>query len=315
MNHLSSRWLKSTPLKTAVLQSKVTRADWKVLTCENCSLAIKGNNISASSSLLFKFGSLKTLRRATISRRPSTCMWVHLQVYLMLPLRISGTTSRQACSIQLRKCVAQLSPSAGVVKPGGGKRMWNRPLLPSRKLSRPGRLLKALGHHMMQPMHCQTCSAPCQSRSWQEGLWEYCPKSLEVYHLDNQFRREDADVIDSWQTSKEWCRGDINEWRLQAEGLVRALPKASQHSVQLGPRPPVWQTPLEGPPIPITTDMVEIAISQMKAVKASSPSGIVVEMIGATGRLHDPWPCSCNHLRWQGTLRLGAVFHCLPLQG
>ena len=197
MNHLSSRWLKSTPLKTAVLQSKVTRADWKVLTLENCSLAIKGNNLSASSSLLLKFGSLKTLRRATISRRPSTCMWVHLQVYLMLPLRISGTTSRQACSIQLRKCVAQLSPSVGVVKPGGGKRMWKRPLLPSRKLSRPGRLLKALGHHnfMMQPMHCQTCSAPCQSRSWQEGLWEYCPKSSEVYHLDKQFRREDADVI------------------------------------------------------------------------------------------------------------------------
>ena len=30
------------------------------------------------------------------------------------------------------------------------------------KLSRPGRLVKALGHHTMQPLqHCQTCSAPC----------------------------------------------------------------------------------------------------------------------------------------------------------
>ena len=39
----------------------------------------------------------------------------------------------------------------GVVKPGGGMNMWKRPLLPSGKLSRPGRLVKALGHHRMQP--------------------------------------------------------------------------------------------------------------------------------------------------------------------
>ena len=40
--------------------------------------------------------------------------------------------------------------------------------------------------------------------------------------------------------------------------------------------------PVEGPPIPITIDMVK-AISQMKAGKAPGPSGIVVEMIRATG--------------------------------
>ena len=28
-----------------------------------------------------------------------------------------------------------------------------------------------------------------------------------------------------------------------------------------------------------------------------------------------PWPRSCNHIWWQGTLWLGAEFHCLPLQG
>ena len=36
---------------------------------------------------------------------------------------------------------------------------WKRPLLPRGKISRPGRLVKALGHHTMQPnafpdMHC-----------------------------------------------------------------------------------------------------------------------------------------------------------------
>ena len=41
--------------------------------------------------------------------------------------------------------------------------------------------------------------------------------------------------------------------------------------------------PVEGPPIPITTDMVKKAISQMKAGKAPGPSGIVMEMIRAAG--------------------------------
>ena len=40
-----------------------------------------------------------------------------------------------------------------------------------------------------------------------------------------------------------------------------------------------YQPPVEGPPIPITIDMVKKAISQMKAGKAQGPSGIVVEMI------------------------------------
>ena len=43
------------------------------------------------------------------------------------------------------------------------------------------------------------------------------------------------------------------------------------------------QLPLEGPPIPITIDMVKKAISKMKSGKAAGPSGIVVEMIKAAG--------------------------------
>ena len=41
--------------------------------------------------------------------------------------------------------------------------------------------------------------------------------------------------------------------------------------------------PVEGPPIPITIDMVKKAVSQMKVGKALGPSGIVVEMIWAAG--------------------------------
>ena len=44
-----------------------------------------------------------------------------------------------------------------------------------------------------------------------------------------------------------------------------------------------YQPPVEGLPIPITIDMVMMAISLMKAGKAPGPSGIGVEMIRAAG--------------------------------
>ena len=44
--------------------------------------------------------------------------------------------------------------------------------------------------------------------------------------------------------------------------------------------------PLEGPPIPLTFDMVKKAISKMKSGKGAGPSGIVVEMIKRCH--HDP---------------------------
>ena len=47
--------------------------------------------------------------------------------------------------------MAQLSHIIGIMKPGGGINTWKRPLQPSGKLSGPGRLVKALGHHTMQP--------------------------------------------------------------------------------------------------------------------------------------------------------------------
>ena len=58
------------------------------------------------------------------------------------------------------------------------------------------------------------------------------------------------------------------------------------------------ESPVEGPPIPITIDMVKKAISQMKAGKAPGPSGIVVEMIRAAGDMGASMIRdlgSCNH--------------------
>ena len=47
--------------------------------------------------------------------------------------------------------MAQLGLTVGVMKPGGGMSTSGRSLLPSGKLSRHERLVKALHYHTMQP--------------------------------------------------------------------------------------------------------------------------------------------------------------------
>ena len=51
------------------------------------------------------------------------------------------------------------------------------------------------------------------------------PKSSEVYRLANQFRRENADVVGDKPVKNDAGEMSMSE---KAEGLVRALPKASQ---------------------------------------------------------------------------------------
>ncbi|XP_056004178.1 uncharacterized protein LOC130049950 [Ostrea edulis] len=50
------------------------------------------------------------------------------------------------------------------------------------------------------------------------------------------------------------------------------------------------EPPLEGPPVPITIDMVKKAISKTKSGKAAGPSGIAVEMIRAAGDTGEQLP-------------------------
>ena len=112
----------------------------------------------------------------------------------MGPLRISGTISRLDCSRQLRRCVAQLGPTVGIVKPGGGMNMWKRPLLPSGKLSRPGRLVykasydaaKRNARHAVHHAHQEA------DKKVNENIDSMVS---EVYRLANQFRRENTDYV------------------------------------------------------------------------------------------------------------------------
>ena len=108
------------------------------------------------------------------------------------------------------------------------------------------------------------------------------PKSSEVYPLANQFRRENTDVV-----GNKPVKTDAGEMSMSEDSKQKAWLEHYQRLLNIefdwNPDHLSYQPPVEGPPIPITIDMVKKAISQMKVRKASGPSGIVMEMIRAAG--------------------------------
>ena len=111
----------------------------------------------------------------------------------MLPLRISVATSRLDCSRQL-SCVTQLGPIIGILKPGGGVNTWKRPLLPKGKFSRPGGLVKALGHHKMQPNALPDMQCTMFIKKPTRRPTRILTPSSEVYRPANQIRGENTVV-------------------------------------------------------------------------------------------------------------------------
>ena len=91
--------------------------------------------------------------------------------------------------------MAQLGHTVGVVKPGGGMSMWKRPLLPSGKLSRPGRLVMALGYYTMQPHALPDMECTMFVKKPTRRSMKILTPSSEFYRLANRFRRENSDVV------------------------------------------------------------------------------------------------------------------------
>ena len=172
----------------------------------------------------------------------------------MLPLRISVTTWRLACSRQLR-CVTQLGPIIGILKPGGGVNTWKRPLLPKGKLSRPERLVKAVGHHKMQSnafpdMQCTMLIMKSTRRptriltpSLQKSTTLLTSLEERKLVVGGKLVKNDAGEMSMSKDSKQKAWLEHYWWLLNVE--------FDWNTDYLSDEPPV-----EGPPIPITSDMV-----------------------------------------------------------
>ena len=116
-------------------------------------------------------------------------------------------------------------------RPGGGMSTWKRPLLPSGKLLRPGRLVKALGHHTMQPnalpdMQC-TMLIKKPTRRSTRILTPSLQKSTTLLNSLEE-RTLMLLVTNRWRM----MQGDVNERRLKAEGLVRGFSMLSLTGTQ-----------------------------------------------------------------------------------
>ena len=104
-------------------------------------------------------------------------------------------------------------------------------------------------------------------------------QSLQNY--TNQFRKENADVVGDKPVKNdagEMSMSDDSKQKAWLEDYQRLL----NAEFDCDPNHLSDESPVEGPPISITINMVKKAISQMKAGKAPGPSGIVV-MIRAVG--------------------------------
>ena len=107
-------------------------------------------------------------------------------------------------------------------------------------------------------------------------------KSSDIFRLANEMRKENVDVV-----GDKPVKNDAGEMSMSEEAKQNAWAEHYERLLNVefdwNPDQLSSEPPLEGPPIPITIDMVKKAISKMKSSKAAGPSGIVVEMIKAAG--------------------------------
>ena len=159
--------------------------------------------------------------------------------------------------------------------------MWERSLLPGGKLSRHERLVKGTraSYHAAKRIARRAVHHARQEAD-KEVYKNIDPKSSELYRLANQFRKENADIV-----GDKPVKNDAGEMSMSDDPKQKAWLEHYQRLLNAefdwDPNHLYEESPVEGPPITITIDMVKKAISQMKAGKAPGPLGIVVEMIRA----------------------------------
>ena len=107
-------------------------------------------------------------------------------------------------------------------------------------------------------------------------------KSSNIFRLKNQMRKENVDVVGDKPVKYDAGKMSMSEEAKQ-NSLTEHYERLLNVEFDWDPDHLSNEPPFEGPPIPITIDLVNKAISKMKSGKPAGPSGIVVEMIKAAG--------------------------------
>ena len=110
------------------------------------------------------------------------------------------------------------------------------------------------------------------------------PNDSSIFKLAKQMDRSNQDVVGEICIRDDHGKlalSDDEKMEAWVEHYARLLNVEFDWPSDLLPEVP----PVEGPPPPVTTKMVSDAIEKMKSGKAAGPSGIVAEMVKATGDL------------------------------
>ena len=107
-------------------------------------------------------------------------------------------------------------------------------------------------------------------------------KGPEIHRMAKQMRRQNQDICGEMSVRNnqgELCLDDserMKAWVEHYKGLLNVEFPWDEGTLPDAP-------PVEGPPPPITNEMVTKALAKMKSGKAAGPSGIIVEMLKASG--------------------------------
>ena len=107
-------------------------------------------------------------------------------------------------------------------------------------------------------------------------------KGPEIHCMAKQMRRQNQDICSEMPVRNnqgELCLDDSERMKAWVEHYKSLLNVEFSWDEGALPDAP----PVEGPPPPITDEMVTKALAKMKSGKAAGPSGIIVEMLKAAG--------------------------------
>ena len=107
-------------------------------------------------------------------------------------------------------------------------------------------------------------------------------KGPEIHRMAKQMRRQNQDICGEMPVRNnqgELCLDDSERMKAWVDHYKSLLNVEFPWDEGALPDAP----PVEGPPPPITDEMVTKALAKMKSGKAAGPSGIIVEMLKAAG--------------------------------
>ena len=117
-----------------------------------------------------------------------------------------------------------------------------------------------------------------------EKFSNIAPNDTGIFELAKQMDKTNQDVV-----GEKCVRNDAGELSLSDEEKMKAW---VEHYARLLNVEFEWDsnllpevTPVEGPPPPVTKDLIRKVLRKMKCGKAAGPSGIIVEMLKAAGEV------------------------------